>query len=126
MGRQQNPKWDGNPGTKQESEARRLSERIWPQALCLSPSVPKGEVCAREAALRSRTRPPPEAGGRAGTPTERNEASGQRRRSNRPLFYGVLYLGAHPRSPRDGPPSPGDRPRAADLPPRGPGLPPDG
>ena len=33
-------------------------------------------------------------GGRAGTPTERNEASGRRRRSNRPLFYGVLYLGS--------------------------------
>ncbi len=57
-------------GQNKESEARRLSERIWPQARR-----------AREAALRSRPS------------TERNEASGQRRRSNRPLFYGVLYLG---------------------------------
>ena len=75
------------------AEVGRLSERIWPQALCFPPSVPEGEVCAREAALRSRTRPPPEAGGRAGTPTERNEASGQRRRSNRALFYDEQYLG---------------------------------
>src|SRR6266545_3372627 len=41
-----NPKSDGNSGTDQGSEGRRLSERICPQALCLSPSVPKGEVCA--------------------------------------------------------------------------------
>ena len=33
------------------AEAGRLSERIWPQALYRSPSVPKGEVCAREARL---------------------------------------------------------------------------
>ena len=57
-----------NPETKQESEGRRLSVRICPQARR-----------AREAALRSRPS------------TERNEASGQRRRSNRPLFCGVLY-----------------------------------
>src|SRR5262245_17263648 len=52
------------------AEVGRLSERIWPQARR-----------AREAALRSRPS------------TERNEASGQRRRSNRALFYDGRYSG---------------------------------
>src|SRR6185295_10925075 len=52
------------------TEVGRLSERIWPQARR-----------AREAALRSRPS------------TERNEASGQRRRSNRALFCDGRYQG---------------------------------
>src|SRR5262245_3932111 len=55
---------------KVKRQAGRLSERIWPQARR-----------AREAALRSRPS------------TERNEASGQRRRSNRALFYRGQYSG---------------------------------
>src|SRR5262245_60021210 len=58
------------------AEVGRLSERIWPQARR-----------AREAALRSRPS------------TERNEASGQRRRSNRALFYRGQYLVRVVRSP---------------------------
>jgi hypothetical protein len=77
-----------------------LSERICPQALCLSPSVPKGEVCLSPSVPKGEVCLSPsvpkevcasEAALRSGPLTERNVSSGQRRRSNRPLFYGVLY-----------------------------------
>src|SRR5688572_6558603 len=73
----------------------------------LFPSVPRGGLpfplgprrggCAREAALRSRPS------------TERNEASGQRRRSNRALFYEGQYISTAP-CRRGGPNSPRNAP----------------